>query len=285
MRRLNALRKLTKAIRLIFLICTAGSICACASVNRVSDRSNVKVTLVEMPNNGDSYLAFEGKIDDTNVDAALAILASEGYASKKIMIASGGGNYPSALRLAEKIEEIGGFTIQVKGVCLAVCANLLLPAADSVIIERGSLVALNADPIAWLAHSRADRTSSSVASHELRELASNLHSFYVRRNINLRMLECAWIATDPTSITIQDEMIDDTRHISFKVESRSSGWRLAESELSSFGLRNISFVAPRSSTTQMMARLPHLTFGDMSMDKCYNTPSHEFLSFIQSLSN
>ena len=90
---------------------------------------------------GKTSLGFVGCISKQNVDAFLTRLNDR---HAEVIIQSEGGAVAAAIEMAWAIRKLG-VTVRIRGYCLSSCANYILPAAHSVILDPGASFMIHGD--------------------------------------------------------------------------------------------------------------------------------------------
>ncbi|WP_238115878.1 hypothetical protein [Vibrio cincinnatiensis] len=87
-----------------------------------------------------STLIFDGPISGDSVLEALRVVRNSGVEIEKLRITSPGGDVPSGIEFGYFIKE-NNLNVEVDKLCFSACANYVIPAAKTVMIRGGSLIA------------------------------------------------------------------------------------------------------------------------------------------------
>ena len=87
-------------------------------------------------------VAFDGCISTQSVNVLLEALYNKDV--KVLLMRSTGGSAPDSFSLAKRIHELR-LTLVLRGNCYSACSTYILPAAESVIVEEGTLILFHGD--------------------------------------------------------------------------------------------------------------------------------------------
>ncbi|WP_082038311.1 hypothetical protein [Vibrio jasicida] len=203
-------------INLIFSVAMVLSITACQSTTSVYPPSH-KVLVV-----GDT-LVYDGMITGEAVLEALRVVRGSDTQIRKLKITSSGGDMAVGIEFGYFIKE-NNLDVEVSELCFSSCANYVIPAAKSVVINTNSL-------IGW--------HGGTKQSDELWELSvpqKDRGAFMVYLN-RLRVKETAffgYVGVDQ-KITTYGQTIQN----SCQAKQKTDGWYYTLKDLRRMGIKNI----------------------------------------------
>ncbi len=180
--------------------------------------------------NGDvasGEIAFSGRISDA---AAASLIPALGR-GRTLRITSQGGDEAAALAIAEAIFS-QGVQVHVSGYCLSACANAILPAAKSISIDAGAVIALHGSAFA---SERNYQRLGETPPAAITQLSSGYRALYSRAGVSLALLDCAAKAIELTTEHVSVDQPNGAPRVGWK--SVYEWWAPATRDLASFGLR------------------------------------------------
>ena len=146
-----------------------------------------------------------------------------------IKIDSVGGPELSSLRLANAITAHGNVTLKIDGQCTNTCANLIIPAANKVIITKGSIISFASNS---LQEYNVMASSGYKPSDDLTSKATKINEFYKSHKVNDAMMFCSWKGRDPFLRNGQNGQVE--------IAYNGKPSLLNLKNLKDFGIKNIS---------------------------------------------
>lgn len=243
--------------KLYLLLAIFSSIISIQSANAQTTSFNNKV---EVKNNGATieYPIITGKIDKKQVNNVVRFLEQEKGHDKTLIIASDAADIYATMQLAHYIER-NPVNIYIKGVCVDECVSLLLPLAKKVTIEENSMLSIRYSATSsykWLV------TRGVKIGKGINQIAELEYGYLKSKNINTKMLDCAFINSKPKIEYISK---DGNK---FRVTFENAGWHLNKQELAELGIKNIEYVGMTKSVARVQNKISKIKFADIDLNNC-----------------
>lgn len=172
----------------------------------------------------DDTLIYDGMITGDAVLEAMRVVRQNDKPVKKLRITSTGGDIGVGIEFGYFVKE-HNLDVEVSELCFSSCANYILPAAKSVVINTNSL-------IGWHGGTKQsdELWKQSVPLHQQKAFMSYLN--------RLRAKETAFfgIVGVDQKITTYGQTIEN----SCQLEQKTDGWYYSVEDLYRMGIKNIS---------------------------------------------
>lgn len=226
--------------------------------------------------NGVKFLNFYGEINNKNVETAIKIL-NNAPDIKNINIKSNNNNYEGSLELALFIGH-GKYNIRVIDYCIGSCAQVILPAAENVEIEKGSIIVLGSDLLVadfWL------EKNGYKVSDSFKQYIKYLAKYYNAANVDTNMLYCAWQFSKPKlNEKLKTNIFESGADAAFSF--KYNGWILSKEELISYGIRNLRYVdADFGSKNIKLKKIKQ--FAPVNLSLCKKNYNQAFISYYKDI--
>jgi hypothetical protein len=132
----------------------------------------------------DGVIYFQGQITRASADAFLRLLGPD---TKRLVMASGGGEAAPALDIAEAIQA-RRLPVEVRDLCFSACAVVVLVASPDRTVGAGAIIGLHGSP---LAAERGYQRTGLAAPPELAPVADRMRALYARAGVSTELLYCS----------------------------------------------------------------------------------------------
>lgn len=170
-----------------------------------------------------STLIFDGPISGDSVLEALRVVRNSGVVIEMLRITSPGGDVPSGIELGYFIKD-NNLNVEVDKLCFSACANYVIPAAKTVVINEGSLIGWHGGP-----RQSDDLWYASAPSSDKEELIT-----FISRLREKEEAFFEYINVDP-DITVYGQ----TSSKKCQLTKETHGWYYSISDLAKMGVPNV----------------------------------------------
>ncbi|PFG56465.1 hypothetical protein ATG66_2799 [Vibrio sp. ES.051] len=169
-------------------------------------------------------LIYNGMITGDAVLEALRLVRESDKSIKKLKITSSGGDMAVGIEFGYFVKE-RGLDVEVSELCFSSCANYVLPAAKSVVINTNSLIGWHGGT-----HQSDELWEQSVPQKDRSQFMAYLNRLRVKETVFFN-----YVGVDQ-KITTYGQTVSN----SCQVEKNTSGWYYSVEDLRTMGIKDIT---------------------------------------------